>query len=283
MAHRGEFAFDSVCPRARSKGLLLRSARESGQAFWCSRNNRAPQPQPVCTCGMDLTHGGNYVGHDGDHDESDCSSRAWVKTLAHNALVNLLVVYLRSCGMQHVRSEIKYWDPCRVGKGNGTRRVPDILCTSPDGLTDYVIDCRISWQVTSITGNNGFASYTRTGCKAEAGEKEKQDSWNEAIQRRQDIAAAHVSFVPFSIEAGGVWGPAAQAFFEEAAFYNHYNERDIDRYHWNTAKFKTLWRTKFAVLMARERGRIGSDAALGDMPKRLQAHSYDEMNEGPAR
>ena len=46
---------------------------------------------------------------------------------------------------------------------------------------------------------------------------------------------------------------------------------------------KTLWRTKFALLMARERGRIGSDAALGDMPKRLQAHSYDEMNEGPAR
>ena len=43
------------------------------------------------------------------------------------------------------------------------------------------------------------------------------------------------------------------------------------------------WRTKFVVLMARERGRIGSDAALGDMPKRLQAHSYDEMNDGPAR
>eukprot|EP01048_Picozoa_sp_COSAG05_P017983 COSAG05_NODE_2552_length_2912_cov_3.527551_4_plen_114_part_00 len=63
---------------------------------------------------------------------------------------------------------------------------------------------------------------------------------------------------------------------------NHYNERDIDRYHWNTAKFKTLWRTKFAVLIARERGRIGSDAAL-DVPQRLQAHSYDEMNEGPAR
>ena len=57
----------------------------------------------------------------------------------------------------------------------------------------------------------------------------------------------------------------------------------LPAYHWNTAKFKTLWRTKFAVLMARERGRIGSDAALGDMPKRLQAHSYDEMNEGPAR
>ena len=55
-------------------------------------------------------------------------------------------------------------------------------------------------------------------------EKEKRDSWDEAIQRRQDIAAAHVSFIPFSIEAGGVWGPTAQAFFEEAAFYNHYND-----------------------------------------------------------
>ena len=46
---------------------------------------------------------------------------------------------------------------------------------------------------------------------------------------------------------------------------------------------KTLWRTKFVVLMARERGSIGSDAALGDMPKRMQAHSYDEMNEGATR
>ena len=73
------------------------------------------------------------------------------------------------------------------------------------------------------------------------------------------------------------------SLYIELNYENNYNERDIDWYHWNTAKFKTLWRTKFAVLMARERGRIGSDAALGDMPKRLQAHSYDEMNEGPTR
>ena len=54
-----------------------------GDSCRCSRNSRAPQPQPVCTCGVDLTHGGNFIGHDGDHDESDCTSRAWVKTLAH--------------------------------------------------------------------------------------------------------------------------------------------------------------------------------------------------------
>ena len=154
---------------------------------------------------------------------------------------------------------------------NGTRRVPDILCTSPDGLTDYVIDCRISWQVTSLTGNNGFASYTRTGCKAEAGEKEKQDSWDEAIQRRQDIAAAHVSFVPFSIEAGGVWGPAAKAFFEEAAFYNHYNERDIDRYHWNTALCDTLTLKCHRAREGRGAGKTGPDSSRAAHSKSSEA------------
>ena len=48
-------------------------------------------------------------------------------------------------------------------------------------------------------------------------------------------------------------------------------------------KFLSLWRTKFSVLMARERGRIGADAALGDIPKRLWAHAFDEMDDGPAR
>ena len=76
---------------------------------------------------------------------------------------------------------------------------------------------------------------------------------------------------------------AATRFFAEAAFYNHYNNRDIDRYHWSSEKFLSLWRTKFSVLMARERGRIGADAALGDIPKRLWAHAFDEMDDGPAR
>ena len=46
-----------------------------------------------------------------------------------------------------------------------------------------------------------------------------------------------MEFVPFSIGATGVWGPAATRFFAEAAFYNHYNNRDIDRYHWSSEKF----------------------------------------------
>ena len=103
------------------------------------------------------------------------------------------------------------------------------------------------------------------------------------MQYNQQWAAEQLEFVPFSIEASGVWGPAATRFFAEAAFYNHYNNRDIDRYHWSSEKFLSLWRTKFSVLMARERGRIGADAALGDIPKRLWAHAFDENDDGPAR
>ena len=52
---------------------------------------------------------------------------------------------------------------------------------------------------------------------------------------------------------------------------------------YDVAVDSSLWRTKFSVLMARERGRIGADAALGDIPKRLWAHAFDEIDDGPAR
>eukprot|EP01043_Picozoa_sp_COSAG02_P037514 COSAG02_NODE_2822_length_7957_cov_4.624841_6_plen_53_part_00 len=47
------------------------------------------------------------------------------------------------------------------------------------------------------------------GALAKHGGKEKWESWREAMGRRAD----DVEFVPFSIEAGGVWGPGAQKSF----------------------------------------------------------------------
>ncbi len=70
-------------------------------------------------------------GHDGDHDEADYTNRAWIKTLAHNCLANLLVQYLRACGMQRARAEEVYWDERRRGLGNGVRWVPDIGIPMP--------------------------------------------------------------------------------------------------------------------------------------------------------
>ena len=38
-----------------------------------------------------------------------------------------------------------------------------------------------------------------------SGERQKEQSWDEAIARRQELAVVGVEFVPLSIEAGGVW------------------------------------------------------------------------------
>ena len=116
-------------------------------------------------------HNDGAVGADpiGDHEEANCSSLAGAPTSTHNELARGLAEYLRECRFANVRLEVTEWDPgdteadptarrARATPSNGfnarrstrpnpTKRVPDVLCTSPDGLTDYVIDCRISWNI----------------------------------------------------------------------------------------------------------------------------------------
>ena len=67
------------------------------------------------------------------------------------------------------------------------------------------------------------------------GEQQKRDSWREAIRRRRDLSAGGVEFVPFSIEAGGVWGPAARRFFKDCIALAN-DDRDIDLYHWSSPR-----------------------------------------------
>ena len=143
-----------------------------------------------CNVGVEstLTYGGTYSGHDGDHDEANCTNRAWIKTLAHNCLVNLLVQYVRECGMQRVRAEEVHWDERRRGLGKDLRRVPNITCISPMGNKKYVIDCRISWNLMSLTGASGFASYTEPGQLAREGEASKRASWTASMQYNQQWA-----------------------------------------------------------------------------------------------
>ena len=51
-------------------------------------------------------------------------------------------------------------------------------------------------------GANGYVSYAHTGWGAEQGEREKRASWEDrgAIDRRREVSAHDVEFVPFSIE-----------------------------------------------------------------------------------
>ena len=74
-------------------------------------------------------------------------------------------------------------------------------------------------------------SYTHTGWGAEQGEREKRASWEDkgAIERRRAMSANDVEFVPFSIEAGGAWGPAARKFFDDCLKLAD-SDRDADLY-----------------------------------------------------
>jgi hypothetical protein len=47
--------------------------------------------------------------------------------------------------------------------------------------------------------------------------------------RRAEAAPAGVEFIPFSLEASGVWGPAARRFFAKCLYLAD-DDRDIDVY-----------------------------------------------------
>ena len=89
---------------------------------------------------------GKARGFDGDHDECADPQRQWTKTLVHNTLVDAVMRFCKDCGMVDVQSEVKYWDPRRIGS-DGSRRVPDVVCFHPHTGVEYVIDVRMFWQV----------------------------------------------------------------------------------------------------------------------------------------
>ena len=97
--------------------------------------------------------------------------------------------------------------------------------------------------------------------------KSKPPSWKDAIKRRQAESAHDVEFVPFSIEAGGVWGPAAKKFFSECLELAD-TDRNVDLYHWSSGKFSSAWYDTLFVLVAKGRAQVAVAAANGDWPKR---------------
>ena len=83
---------------------------------------------------------------------------------------------------------------------------------------------------------------------AEQGELEKLSSWKDAVDRRRAMSAKDVEFVPFSIEAGGAWGPAAKRFFNECLELAG-GERNVDLYHWSSAKFSSTWYDELIICL----------------------------------
>jgi len=193
--------------------------------------------------------------------------RQWAKTLVHNTLVDAVVRFCKDCGMVGVQAEVKYWDPRRVGS-DGSRRVPDVVCTHPHTGVEYVIDVRMFWGILG-EGPNGYSAYQRAGWGAALGEKDKERRWREAIRHRQDRVAHDVRFVPFCVEVGGAWGSKAKTFFQTCVALAG-DDRDIDLYHWSSERFSAAWKNTISVLVAKGRARVGVVASAADWPKRIR-------------
>ena len=90
-----------------------------------------------------------------------------------------------------------------------------------------------------------------------------------------------MEFIPFSLEASGVWGPAARRFFAKCLYLAD-DDRDIDVYHWSSAKFSSTWHDTFSILLARGRAQVSVAASRGDWPKRTQDQAYSDQNHASA-
>ena len=103
-------------------------------------------------------------------------------------------------------------------------------------------------------------------------------SWDAAIERRNGLSAGGVEFVPFSIEAGGVWGPAARKFFRECVALAD-DDRDVDLYHWSSTRFSRAWFDSLSVLVARGRAKVSAAAAASDWPKRIRDMQHIDVED----
>ena len=131
-------------------------------------------------------------------------------------------------------------------------------------------------------GASGYTAYQRAGWGAEFGQREKESSWEDALRRRQEESAHRVEFVPFSLEAGGVWGTAARRFFKRCVAQADNQDRDVDLYHWSSAKFEATWRDTLSVLVARGRAQVGVHSAKTDWSRRILDFQYMDYDDQAA-
>ena len=60
-------------------------------------------------------------------------------------------------------------------------------------------------------------------------------------------------------------------------------DRDIDLYHWSSAKFCSAWRDTISVLVARGRAHVGVHEARSDWSKRIRDFQYMDYDDNAAQ
>ena len=81
-----------------------------------------------------------------------------------------------------------------------------------------------------------------------------------------------------SIEAGGAWGPAARKFFGDCLKLAD-SDRDVDLYHWSSAKFSSTWYDTLSVLVAKGRAQVSVAASSGNWSKRIRDMQYTDHDD----
>ena len=59
-------------------------------------------------------------------------------------------------------------------------------------------------------------------------------------------------------------------------------DRDVDLYHWSSAKFESTWRDTLSVLIARGRAQVGVHSAKSDWSRRILDFAYMDYDDQAA-
>ena len=71
------------------------------------------------------------------------------------------------------------------------------------------------------------------------------------------------------------WGPAARKCFGDCLELAD-SDRNVDLYHWSSAKFSSTWYDTLSVLVAKGRAQVGVAASSGDWSKRIRDMQYTD-------
>ena len=96
------------------------------------------------------------------------------------------------------------------------------------------------------------------------------DQWYKSMSRSPP-ATVHA-------QAGGVWGPAARGSFNGCLKLAD-SDRNVDLYHWSSAKFSSTWYDTLSVLVAKGRARVSVAASEADWSKRIREMQYADYED----
>ena len=181
-----------------------------------------------------------------------CPKNANCWKVTHNALEQVVLVFVEECGMMDVGLEPRWWDPDGTKEDGHCR--PDIVCRHPETGVWWVIDVTVAWKAI-------WRSAVGTASAAAALATDKRAKYDEALRRvRARPGQRTVKFWPLALECNGAWGADMEELFDECVRMRP-RRRGAELYHWSAMEFGKHWRQRIGVAVGRGRAMCASAAA----------------------